>query len=325
MLPAMTDPADSPQPTSQVPAFMDEFSLIRRYFHHRQGDSVVLGPGDDAAILAPPVGQQLVMTQDTSLADRHFPSDMAPEDVGYRCLAVNISDLAAMGAMPLWFLLSLTLPRVDEDWLAGFSNGLFELADQAGISLVGGDITRGPLAISIQATGAVPPGQALRREGACAGDRICVGGVTGAGLLGLEQWQAGQRYGPAIEHFRRPRPQWELGMALRGQASACIDISDGVLADLNHILQASGALGACIDEASLPEAPCVLAGCSADKQRALQLQGGDDYLLLFTLPPPLPIPEGCYCLGQIEAQPGIRLRQHDGTVRALKVSGWQHF
>ena len=114
-------------------------------------------------------------------------------------------------------------------------------------------------------------------------------------------------------------------MALRGQASACIDVSDGVLADLNHILQASGALGACIDEASLPEDPCVLAGCSAEKQRALQLQGGDDYLLLFTLPSPLPIPEGCYCLGRIESQPGIRLRQHDGTVRALTVSGWQHF
>lgn len=323
----MTDPADFSQspPQPSVSGSLDEFSLIRRYFHHRQGGSVVLGPGDDGALLTPPAGQQLVMTQDTSLVDRHFPADMAPADVGYRCLAVNISDLAAMGATPLWFLLSLTLPEVEEDWLAGFSRGLFELADQAGISLVGGDITRGPLSVSIQATGAVPPGLALRRDGARAGDQICVGGVTGAGLLGLEQWQAGQRHGPAVGHFRRPRPQWELGMALRGQASACIDISDGVLADLNHILQASGELGACLDEAALPDDPSVLAGCSVDKQRALQLQGGDDYLLLFTLPPSKPVPHGSYCLGRIEAQPGMRLRQRDGAVRTLTVTGWQHF
>ena len=321
----MTDPADFPQSPPQEAAPLDEFSLIRRYFHHRQGDTVVLGPGDDGALLVPPAGQQLVMTQDTSLVDRHFPADMAPADVGYRCLAVNLSDLAAMGANPLWFLLSLTLPEVDEDWLAQFSRGMFELADQAGISLVGGDITRGPLAISIQATGSVPPGLALRRDGARVGDQICLGGITGAGLLGLEQWQAGQRHGPAIGHFRRPRPQWELGMALRGQASACIDISDGVLADLSHILQASGGLGACLDEAALPEDPPVLAGCSADKQRALQLQGGDDYLLLFTLPAAQPVPRGCYCLGQVDAQPGIRVRQRNGAVGALTVAGWQHF
>ena len=145
----MTDPADFSQSPPQEAAPLDEFSLIRRYFHHRQGDTVVLGPGDDGALLVPPAGQQLVMTQDTSLVDRHFPADMAPADVGYRCLAVNLSDLAAMGANPLWFLLSLTLPEVDEDWLAEFSRGMFELADQAGISLVGGDITRGPLAVSI--------------------------------------------------------------------------------------------------------------------------------------------------------------------------------
>lgn len=304
---------------------LDEFALIRRFFHHRQGDSVVCGPGDDAAILTPPAGQQLVMTQDTSLAGRHFPDDMDAADVGYRCLAVNLSDLAAMGAEPLWFLLSLTLPEVDEAWLEGFSAGLFELADQAGISLVGGDITRGPLAISIQATGAVPPGQALRRDGAAVGERICVGGLTGAGLLGLEQWLAGRRDSAAIRHFRRPQPQLALGLALRGKASACIDISDGVLADLQHVLSASGNLGASLQEAALPLDSALLAGCSVAEQRRLQLQGGDDYLLLFTLAPHAPLPPGCIELGRVEAQPGIRLTQSNGQITTLAAQGWQHF
>jgi thiamine-monophosphate kinase len=313
-------------PTSHT---LDEFSLIRRYFHrhghHGQDAGVVLGAGDDAAILIPPAGQQLVMTQDTSLEGRHFPADMDAADVGYRCLAVNLSDLAAMGADPLWFLLSLTLPDVDEAWLAGFADGLFALADRAGISLVGGDVTRGPLSVSIQATGAVPPGQALRRDGAQVGDRICVGGVTGAGLLGLQQWQQGKRSGAAIDHFRRPSPQLSLGLALRGRATACIDISDGVLADLGHILAASGDLGACLQEGALPLHSALLAGCSEQEQRRLQLQGGDDYLLLFTLPEQESLPSGCYCLGTVEQQQGLRLAAPDGTITTLQASGWQHF
>lgn len=310
---------------------LDEFSLIRRYFHHFQRqpygrhDSVVLGPGDDAAILNPPAGQQLVMTQDTSLEDRHFPADMDASDIGYRCLAVNLSDLAAMGAEPLWFLLSLTLPEVNEDWLAGFAGGLFELADSAGIALVGGDITRGPLAVSIQATGAVPAGSALRRSGARVGDRICLGGVTGAGLHGLHLWRQGQRQGPAIEHFRRPQPQLELGLTLRGRATACIDISDGVLADLNHVLEASGGLGAQLEEASLPLDAAILSDCDPAEQRRLQLQGGDDYVLLFTLPETEPLPAGCHAIGQIRAEPGIRLATVAGETVPLTAKGWQHF
>ncbi|MGJ3255059.1 MAG: thiamine-phosphate kinase [Alcanivorax sp.] len=308
---------------------LDEFSLIRRYFHrhghHGPDAGVVLGPGDDAAILAPPAGQQLVMTQDTSLGGRHFPDDMDAADVGYRCLAVNLSDLAAMGADPLWFLLSLTLPDVNEDWLAGFADGMFSLADQAGISLVGGDVTRGSLSVSIQATGAVPPGQALRRDGAQAGDRICVGGVTGAGLLGLQQWQQGARSGAALEPFRRPSQRLELGQAHPWRATACIDISDGVLADLGHILAASGRLGACLQEDALPLGSAVLAGCSDAEQRRLQLQGGDDYLLLFTLPAQESLPPGCYCLGTVESQEGLRLAAPDGTITTLHATGWQHF
>ncbi|MCK0153499.1 thiamine-phosphate kinase [Alcanivorax sp. S6407] len=309
---------------------LDEFSLIRRYFHRDavlagQGDSVVLGPGDDAAILTPPAGQQLVMTQDTSLEGRHFPEDMDAADVGYRCLAVNLSDLAAMGATPLWFLLSLTLPEVNEDWLADFSRGMFELADASGIALVGGDITRGPLAVSIQASGAVPAGQALLRSGARADDVICLGGVTGAGLHGLHLWQQGVRQGPAIDHFRRPQPQLALGQSLRGHATACIDISDGVLADLNHLLDRSGGLGALLDEASLPLDTAILRDCPVDEQRRLQLQGGDDYLLLFTLPEGEPIPAGCHAIGRIEAQPGIRLATVAGERMTLEAKGWQHF
>ncbi|MED5389437.1 MAG: thiamine-phosphate kinase [Pseudomonadota bacterium] len=307
---------------------LDEFSLIRRYFHRDAqvaGPGVELGPGDDAAILSPPPGQQLVMTQDTSLADRHFPADMDASDVGYRCLAVNLSDLAAMGADPLWFLLSLTLPTVDEAWLAGFSKGLFALADEAGIALVGGDITRGPLAVSIQATGSVPLGQALRRSGARVGDAICVGGVTGAGVLGLEQWLQGRRSGPAIAHFRRPQPQLGLGKALRGQASACIDISDGLLSDLGHILAASGGLGACLDEAALPLGSETLGACSVEEQRRLQLQGGDDYLLLFTQSPERAVPPGCYRLGTVEREPGLRLKREQGEYLSLDASGWRHF
>ncbi|MQX52893.1 thiamine-phosphate kinase [Alcanivorax sediminis] len=309
---------------------LDEFSLIRRYFHHAarlagQDASVVLGPGDDAALLTPPAGHQLVMTQDTSLEGRHFPDDMAASDVGYRCLAVNLSDLAAMGATPLWFLLSLTLPEVNEAWLADFSRGMFELADASGIALVGGDITRGPLAISIQATGAVPAGQALLRSGARVGDVICLGGVTGAGLHGLHLWQQGVRQGPAIAHFRRPQPQLALGLALRGVATACIDLSDGLLADLNHVLMASGGLGARLEEACLPLDAAILRDCPHDEQRRLQLQGGDDYLLLFTLPQGVKLPEACFAIGRVEEQSGIRLLTSAGETRQLEARGWQHF
>ena len=312
----------SSPPTSVA---LDEFALIRRYFHHAQGDSVVAGPGDDAAIVTPPVGHELVLTQDTSLAGRHFPLDMAAADVGYRCLAVNLSDLAAMGAQPLWFLLSLTLPEVDEAWLEGFAAGLFELADATGISLVGGDVTRGPLSVSIQATGAVPVGQALRRSGARVGDAICVGGVTGAGLLGLQQWQQGQREGAAVAHFRRPVPQLALGQALRGTATACIDISDGTVADLGHILAASGGLGAVLDEALLPVGTALLGDCDVQTQRQLQLQGGDDYVLLFTLDSRKRLPEGCHRLGTVESQPGVRLNNLQGQPVPLTLGGWQHF
>ena len=214
---------------------------------------------------------------------------------------------------------------MDETWLEGFAAGLFELADATGISLVGGDVTRGPLSVSIQATGAVPVGQALRRSGARVGDAICVGGVTGAGLLGLQQWQQGQREGAAVAHFRRPVPQLALGQALRGTATACIDISDGTVADLGHILAASGGLGAVLDEALLPVGTALLGDCDVQTQRQLQLQGGDDDVVLVTLDSRTRLPEGCHRLGTVESQPGVRLNNLQGQPVPLTLGGWQHF
>ncbi|MCE7507209.1 thiamine-phosphate kinase [Alloalcanivorax xenomutans] len=303
---------------------MDEFALIRRYFHHRQGEDVVLGPGDDAALLSPPAGEQLVMTLDTSVAGRHFPEDMPAADIGYRCLAVNLSDLAAMGATPRWFLLSLTLPEADPDWLRDFSAGLFELADQAGISLVGGDVTRGPLNVAIQATGSVLPGRALRRDGAQPGQTLAVTGVPGQGGLGLRHWRAGVRDSQSARHFARPRPALEWGAALAGRAGAALDVSDGLLQDLGHILSASGDLGAELVLADLPVND-ELAALEAEDRWALQLSGGDDYGLLFTWPAGVAVPAGARAIGRVTDGPGVRLHYPDGRVSDAEPGGWRHF
>lgn len=303
---------------------MNEFELIRRYFHFPQGPGVVVGPGDDGAVLAAPANRQLVMVQDTSLTDRHFPADAPADAIGYRCLAVNLSDLAAMGAQPLWFLLSLTLPETNEAWLDGFSRGLFQAAREAGISLVGGDTTRGPLSVSITATGSVTPDLALRRDGARPGDRIAIGGTPGLAGLGLAQWQAGDHQGDAVPALLRPRAQLTLGRQLVGQVSACIDVSDGLLADLAHILAASGGLGACLQRDSLPTGG-PLQRLPRDERLALQLQAGDDYLLLFTLPPDEPMPEGCHAIGEVRSAAGLYLQDSSGAEQALDAQGWRHF
>ena len=305
---------------------MDEFSLIERYFRRPgpDGEGVLLGPGDDAALLAPPAGEQLVMTLDTSIAGRHFPDDLPPYETGHRCLAVNLSDLYAMGARPLWFLLSLTLPEVDEHWLAEFSRGLFALADRAGIELVGGDTTRGPLSVAIQATGAVRADQVLRRDGALPGQILAVGGVPGLGGLGLRHWQAGQRDSDSARHFAAPDLDFTLGQRLAGRAGACIDISDGLLQDLGHVLQASGGLGAVIDTGALPVTP-ELAALDTEDRLTLQLSGGDDYRLLFTWPADEPLPEGSHAIGRITGPGPVRLRDPDGSERPAAAPGWRHF
>lgn len=305
---------------------MDEFELIRHFFRRPgKGAGVVLGPGDDAALLVPAAGQQLVMTMDTLVGGRHFPDDLPPLDIGWRSLAVNLSDLAAMGATPRWCLLSLSLPEADESWLRGFSEGFFALADQAGIALVGGDMTRGPLSITVQATGEVPAGRALLRSGARPGDRICIGGIPGEAAAGLACWQRGERDGPLVQRFARPEPQLALGIKLRGLASACIDVSDGLLADLGHILEESGVPGAIIDTARLPTSPA-LAGWGDDEARIqTTLAGGDDYLLLFTLPPIFNLPRGCHEIGRITAEPELRVLDTAGKPLDLPSTGWKHF
>lgn len=304
---------------------MNEFELIEHFFSRSGGEGVILGSGDDAALLQPTPGQQLVMTMDTLVAGRHFPEDLPAEDIGWRALAVNLSDLAAMGATPRWCLLSLSLPAVDEAWLTGFCRGFFALAEQAGIVLVGGDTVRGPLSITVQATGEAPPGKALRRSGARPGDRLCIDGVPGAAAAGLRLWQAGQRSGALQQAFCRPQPQLTLGRRLRGLASACIDISDGLLADLDHVLRASGGFGAEVELARMPQSPALQACADGDALAALQLAGGDDYLLLFAVPAAFNLPAAWRCIGQVTAQPGVRVWRADGTLLSVLPSGWDHF
>lgn len=304
---------------------VNEFDLIRRFFRGRTGPGVLLGPGDDGALLQPSAGTHLVMTMDTLLVGRHFPEDLPVADIGWRSLAVNLSDLAAMGAKPLWCLLSLSLPEKDPAWLQEFCRGFDQLAQQAGITLVGGDLVRGPLSITVQATGEVPVGKALRRSGARPGDRICLVGVPGEAAAGLHNWQAGLRDGALLDAFARPQPQLELGRRLRDLASACIDISDGLLADLGHVLAESGGLGAHIRLSQLPQSAALSSWGSEQQRRDAQLAGGDDYLLLFTVPPIFNLPSQWHEIGRVEAQSGIRVVDKQGEALTDLPAGWDHF
>ena len=268
---------------------MSEFNLIRDYFTWNTTDNnIKLSVGDDAAILAPESGKDLVISVDTSISGRHFPADTPASDIGHKALAVNLSDLAAMGATPSWFTLALTLPEYDPDWLQQFSAGMRALADEHNIHLVGGDTTRGTLSITIQVAGTVPTGQALLRSGAQTDDLICVSGHLGdtaAGLACIQQrltlTEAHQQH--CIEQLNRPTPQIVLGQLLRGQAHSCIDISDGLSADLSHILKRSDK-GARIDSQQLPYSTALLS-LTSEQHRQYALQGGDDYELLFTIAP----------------------------------------
>lgn len=272
-----------------IAAMLSEFALIARYFDRPQAcDGMLrLGVGDDCALLSPPAGQTLAVSSDMLVEGRHFFAGADPEKLGHKALAVNLSDLAAMGARPMAFTLALALPSADEDWLAGFARGLFGLADAEGIRLIGGDTTRGPLNICITVMGSVPEDQALRRDAARAGDDLWVSGTLGDARLALEALQGkialpASWLAMAEERLHRPTPRCALGLALRGIANAAIDVSDGLLGDLGHILSRSQ-LGAVIDAASLPTGP-VLAQQAAETQTDYALNGGDDYELCFTAP-----------------------------------------
>jgi len=323
-----------------------EFDLIDRYFRPLGGPGgrarrdVLRGVGDDAAVLRPPAGQELVAAIDTLVAGRHFLVDSDPVAIGHRALAVNLSDLAAMGATPAWALLALTLPAADEDFLSGFARGFGSLAALHELALVGGDTTSGPLTISVQVLGFLPPGAALCRDGAAAGDLVFVSGSVGdaaAGLL-LEQGSLAPRAHLAAEEtaLRRrllfPTPRVALGERLRGVASACIDISDGLAADAGKLAAASGC-GLRLEADELPLSGALTAVCGADAALRLALTGGDDYELCFTLPPGAlaELPDrlaavGCpvRCVGVLEATPGIRVQRHGRTLD-LPTAGFDHF
>ena len=318
---------------------LSEFALIERYFRScgAQRADVALGVGDDAALLRVPEGSQLVAAIDTLVAGVHFPHDSAPASIGHRALAVNLSDLAAMGARPAWALLALTMPQADERWLEEFATGLGELARSHGLALVGGDTTRGPLCISVQLLGYVPAGEALTRAGGNAGDVLFVSGTCGDAAAGLaiEQGQlaaAAEARGWLRERFLWPTPRVALGEQLRGLASACIDVSDGLLADAGKLASASHT-GAELAWAEVPLSEPLLAVLGEARGRELALGGGDDYELCFAVPPQniarltaqLPAADWRYTrIGVLRAEPGAVVVR-DGTVMEFSHSGYEHF
>lgn len=266
-----------------------EFALINRYFT-RPTPSAVLGPGDDCALIQPTPGRQLAVTTDMLVAGTHFLPDTDPKNLGWKTLAVNLSDLAAMGASPRWATLAGALPAADEPWIEKFAEGFFACADEYGVDVVGGDTTKGPLNLCVTAIGEIEPGRALRRDGAKPGDLIWVSGRPGLASLGLAQLQ-GRIELPepwrrlCIAALEKPRPRVALGLALQGIASAAIDVSDGLLADLGHIAERSGCAAA-VQLCQLPHLPKGETYDAVLRKLALecQLAGGDDYELCFTTP-----------------------------------------
>lgn len=311
---------------------MDEFALIRRYFSKLSAahDGVVLGIGDDAALLAPRPGHQLVVTCDTLIRGRHFPAETAAFDVGWKSLAVNLSDLAAMGAQPRWFLLALSLPEADENWLADFGAGLKALADRHGVALVGGDTTRGELGITITAMGEVPTGAALLRGGARVDDCVCVTGTLGDAAAALALLQTGTRDAALMARLDRPEPRIAAGLALRGIAHAAIDLSDGLAGDLQHVLDASG-VGAELNVDAMPCSDALRARCTPEQRLPYQLAGGDDYELCLCIAPDrieaaraaLDVP--LTVVGHITAQPGLRCVDGGGATIGFDRSAYRHF
>lgn len=323
---------------------MGEFDLIDRFFK-RPARRAALGVGDDCALLNPTPGMQLAISTDLLLEGRHFLSTVDPVRLGHKALAVNLSDLAACGARPLAFTLALALPEAIDAWLEGFSRGLFALADAHDCELIGGDTTRGPLAICITVFGEVPPGQALLRSGARPGDDLYVSGTLGDARLALEVFRgtrsvAQAAFEAARERMEQPTPRVALGLALRGVATAAADISDGLVGDLGHILKASGA-GAWIDTSIAinliaARGHLTMEGGQSDAEFALEcvLAGGDDYELVFTAPPAArnrvkaaavqtrtPVTR----IGRIEAEPGLRLVDGSGAPVAGRFTSFDHF
>jgi len=315
---------------------LGEFDLIARYFT-RPVSRNALGVGDDCALLSPTPGMQLATSSDMLVEGRHFLSTVAPDRLGHKALAVNLSDLAACGAQPLAFTLALALPRVDETFLEGFSRGLLALADAHGCELVGGDTTQGPLTLSITVFGEVPPGQALLRSGAQAGDDLYISGQVGDARLALEAFRghvnlSGDSFTRVRSAMEMPQPRVALGLALRGVASSAIDVSDGLLGDLAHVLKRSD-VGATVDADSLPLSADLRAQ-SQQWQRTCGLSGGDDYELLFTAATAQAarVAEAARAagervtrIGRIDAAPGLRLVDQHGKPVTFVSRSFDHF
>ena len=310
-----------------MPGVVAEFDLIERYFsgHALRRKGNCLGIGDDCALLSVPDGYQLAVTTDTMVEKVHFFADADPELLGHKLLAINLSDLAAMGAEPLAVSLALTLPSVNESWLAAFSRGFFNLAHRYQVDLIGGDTTSGPLTLTLQAMGLVPRGKALLRSTAQAGNLIYVTGLIGCAGLGLKikQGYACANPAPALARFNQPEPRIAQGLALRGLASACIDISDGLAADLGHILEKSG-VGGYLHWESLPLSPEVQEYVQLTGDWQMPLTAGDDYELCFTAAGCEQLPSGSYCVGKIESEPGLRISRA-GRLDIVEVKGFEHF
>ncbi|MFZ9708880.1 MAG: thiamine-phosphate kinase [Steroidobacteraceae bacterium] len=331
---------------------LGEFELIDRFFRAAgvSRADVVLGIGDDGALLRPPTGHDLVAVSDTLVESVHFPAGASPESIGHRALAVNLSDIAAMGATPAWALLSLTLPAAEESWLAAFARGFGELARRHSVALVGGDTTRGPLTLGVQVLGWVPTNRGLRRSGAQPGDLLCVSGTPGDAAAGLALCQAGPPAGANARlqeadaalraRFEFPTPRLALGQRLLERASACIDVSDGLVGDVAKLVTSSGC-SARIDEARIPRSPALAALVAAgrfteDEAVRFALQGGDDYELVFALPPAQlaalgGVADDCSftMIGELTAcsaasASSVSVQRADGTIRT-PPSGFEHF
>lgn len=318
---------------------LGEFELIRRYFTRppRAGSQVALGVGDDCALLVPRPGMQLATSTDMLVEGRHFLSTVEPSRLGHKALAVNLSDLAACGARPVAFTLALALPQAEARFLEGLSRGLLALADAHDCALIGGDTTRGPLNLCITVFGEVPVGQALLRSGARPGDTVYVSGTLGDARLALEVFRG--TVALAGEHFERvrqamecPQPRVGLGIALRGVASSAVDVSDGFMGDLGHVLDRSG-VGATVSVDRLPRS-AVLAAQPQRLQRLCTLTGGDDYELVFTAPAAADAAVqaaahgagvAVTAVGTIEAAPGLRLVDADGAPVSPLAAAFDHF
>jgi len=315
-----------------------EFDTIKKYF--RRADlrkDVILGSGDDAAIVRVPTGQNLVMTIDTMVVGRHFFASIAADDLAYRGVAISLSDVAAMGGLPTWLLATLSIEQIDDEWMQSFADGLYSCIDSFNVSLIGGDLIQGPLAMTTQVTGFVPEGKALRRDTAQPGDLIYVSGNLGAAALAIELTMEQRELSLTDEQlyaveqrFLRPQPQVALGQALLEIASSAIDISDGLAQDLGHILTASG-VGARVDVEAVPTHE-VLNEIEERSRYELALSGGDDYELCFTVSPDqldalaqLKIDVPIHCIGQIEHELGLRFFLSNQEPFELSSTGFEHF